>query len=609
MTEIKKYSIDTSSLDFDPDKIREKYYQERDKRFRKDGFAQYKDTAGEFAGFIEDHYVEPGFEREPLTDEVEVVIIGGGFGGLLTGAFLRKAGVKSIRVIEKAGDFGGTWYWNRYPGAQCDVESFVYFPLLEELDYVPRERYSHAPEILDHSIAIGKKFDLYRDACFQTEVTEIQWDEKSAHWIIRTDRKDEIKAKYVAMANGVLTRPKLPGIPGIESFKGHTFHTSRWDYAYTGGSSKGQLTGLAGKRVGIIGTGATAVQCIPHLGESAKELYVFQRTPSSVDVRNNAPTDPKWIEKLTPGWHKERVEEFNYAVSGGRPKDKKQVKNKVDDGWTDVPNNAEKMAKAKPKRTPQEKKEFMEVADLQKMQEIRDRVSTIVDDKETADALKAYYWQFCKRPCFHDEYLQTFNLPGVNLVDTKGQGVERITEKGVIVDGKEYELDCLIFGTGFELGTNYTSQSGYDVIGKNGQKLSDKWHNGPLTFHGLFSHGFPNCFFLGFTQTGVSPNVTHMLTEQAQHLAYVIEKARKGDATTIEPTQEAEDEWVAIIEKHADNIERHFAKCTPGYYSNEGEIGNRNGFMNGQFGAGPAKFFKLIEDWREEGSLEGLEIA
>ncbi len=608
MTELKKYSIDTSNLDFDPDELREKYAEERDKRIRKDGFGQYQQATGDLAGFMEDHYVEPGFEREPLTDQVEVLIIGGGFGGLLAGVQLRKAGLNDIRFIEKAGDFGGTWYWNRYPGAQCDVESFVYFPLLEELDYIPKERYSHAPEILDHAIAIAKKFDLYRDTCFQTEVTELRWDEESKLWAIYTDRKDVIKAHYVIMANGVLTRPKLPGIPGITSFEGHTFHTSRWDYAYTGGSSEGKLTGLADKRVGMIGTGATAVQCVPHLGESAKQLYVFQRTPSSVDVRNNAPTDPEWVKRLEPGWHKKRVENFSLLVTGGRPKKAKSAQDQVNDGWTDVANSAEKMEREKTKTTPEQKKELRELADLKKMEEIRDRVSSVVEDEATAEALKAYYWQFCKRPCFHDEYLETYNLPTVSLVDTHGQGVERITPKGVVVGGREYEVDCLIFGTGFELGSSYTTRSGYDVIGRDGAMLSERWAYRPSTLHGILSRGFPNCFFLGYIQTGVSPNFTHMLGEQAQHIAYVIEEGHKRAAKTIEPTQEAEDAWVAVIEQSADAVERHFAKCTPGYYSNEGEVGNRNGFMNGQFGAGPVSFFELIADWRAEGTLRGLEI-
>ena len=315
---------------FDADALRKKYRQERDKRIRTDGNDQYVEMAGDYAHYLEDPYVAP-IEREPLTDEVDVVIIGGGFGGLLAGARLRQAGVDDIRIIEKGGDFGGTWYWNRYPGAMCDVESYIYLPLLEEVGYVPKEKYSHAPEILEHSRAIGETFDLYRNACFQTEVTDLEWDDETSRWIVHTNRGDAMRARFVCMASGPLHRPKLPGLPGIDDFKGHTFHTSRWDYDYTGGDSDGNLTGLAGKRVGIIGTGATAVQAIPHLGEAAEHLYVFQRTPSSIDVRANRPTDPEWAASLGPGWQRHRMDNFNTLVSGGFASE-----DLVNDGWTDI---------------------------------------------------------------------------------------------------------------------------------------------------------------------------------------------------------------------------------------------------------------------------------
>ncbi|HEX4905087.1 MAG TPA: NAD(P)/FAD-dependent oxidoreductase, partial [Acidimicrobiales bacterium] len=319
-----------TDLEFDPDALRQKYKEERDKRIREDGNEQYVEIKGDFAHYLDDPYCEP-VEREPLSDEVDVVIIGGGFGGLLAGARLREAGVQDIRIIEKGGDFGGTWYWNRYPGAMCDVESYIYLPLLEEVGYIPKEKYTHAPEILEHSKNIGEHYDLYRNALFQTEITELRWDEDDDRWIVSTNRGDAIRARFVSMASGPLHRPKLPGIPGIRKFKGHTFHTSRWDYGYTGGDSDGNLTGLRGKRVAIIGTGATAVQCIPHLGEAADHLYVFQRTPSSIDVRNNRPTDPEWAASLEPGWQKRRMENFNNLVSGLF-----EQEDLVNDGWTDI---------------------------------------------------------------------------------------------------------------------------------------------------------------------------------------------------------------------------------------------------------------------------------
>ncbi|MEZ0150477.1 MAG: flavin-containing monooxygenase [Candidatus Reddybacter sp.] len=604
MTNATHPSIDLSALDFDPNALREKYRVERDKRIRKETSGQYQAVTGDFTQYVDDPYIEEEITREPLNDEVEVVIVGGGFGGLLAGARLRDAGVKDIRVIEKGGDFGGTWYWNRYPGAQCDVEAYVYLPLLEELDFVPTEKYSHAPEILAHSKAIARKYNLYDNACLQTEITHMQWNEDSARWIIETNRGDRIKAHYVVMSNGPLNRPKLPGIPGINDFKGHTFHTSRWDYDYTGGSSEGGLNKLKDKRVGIIGTGATAVQCIPHLGETSQSLHVFQRTPSSIDVRNNRDTDPEWAKSLQPGWQQKRMDNFNIITAGGF-----QDEDLVSDGWTEIFRNLSGpiQRKLNPHLSSTEVAAALEIADFKKMNQVRARVDTIVKDPETAELLKPYYRQFCKRPGFHDEYLATYNLPNVSLVDTKGQGVERITEKGIVVDGVEYELDCLIFATGFEVGTNFTQQSGYDLAGRNGSTLSEKWANGLSTFHGLYTHDFPNVFTMGLTQTGFTTSIPHALNEQAKHLTYVLKHAMDNNARTIETTVEAEDEWIATINKLANLGKRFYAECTPGYYNEEGKE-NGSGFFSGQYGGGAPEFFKILDDWRDEGQLQGLDI-
>ncbi|MGD8418474.1 MAG: NAD(P)/FAD-dependent oxidoreductase, partial [Pseudomonadales bacterium] len=456
-------------LGFDPDALRDKYREERDKRLRPDGNEQYVEVKGEFSHYIDDPYLEESIEREPLFDEVEVAVIGGGFGGLLAGARLREAGVDSIRMIEKGGDFGGTWYWNRYPGAACDIESYVYLPLLEEVGYMPEKKYSTGKEILWYSQEIARRYGLYRDVLFQTEVTALRWDESSDRWIIETNRGDGMRARFVAMSNGPLNRPKLPGIPGIDTYQGHTFHTSRWDYEYTGGSAEGNLTGLADKTVAIIGTGATAVQCVPHVGESARHLYVFQRTPSSIDERNDRPTDPDWAASLEPGWHQKRMDNFNILVSGGV-----QEEDLVKDGWTEIIRNLLFMVKNEddPDLSPEALAEKMELADFQKMEQIRARVDRIVQDEQVAEALKPYYRQFCKRPCFHDDYLPTFNRPNVTLVNTDGRGVERITANGVVANGVEYAVDCIIFGTGFEVGTGYSRRCGYETYGRGGISLS-----------------------------------------------------------------------------------------------------------------------------------------
>jgi cyclohexanone monooxygenase len=593
----------TAPLEFDPDALRQKYQYERDKRLRADGNEQYVEMAGQFAHYLEDPYTEV-VEREPLTDTVDVVVIGGGFGGLLAGARLRQAGVTDLRLIEKGGDVGGTWYWNRYPGAACDVESYVYLPLLEDTGYVPTEKYVRAPEILAHSRRIAEQFDLYRNACFHTEVTDVAWDEGERRWIISTNRGDRMRARFVCMANGPLHRPKLPGIPGVESFARHSFHTSRWDYAYTGGTSNGGLTNLAGKRIGIIGTGATAVQCVPHLAEHAGHLYVFQRTPSSIDRRDNRPTDPAWAASLQPGWQKRRMENFNNLVSGVP-----EAEDLVDDGWTDIigkllimMRNGAAVADAEALAN------TIELADFEKMEQIRARVDAVVKDPEVAEALKPYYRQFCKRPCFHDEYLDSFNRPNVTLVDTDGKGVDRITETSVWANGEEFELDCLIYATGFEVGTEYTRRAGYEIHGVDGVTLTQKWADGASSFHGMHVRGFPNCFIFSLVQSGFTVNFPHMLDEQSRHLAYILEHAFEQGIERIEASEQAEADWVQRVIDVSMFNQKFLEACTPGYYNNEGKPGDRS-VRNGSYGAGAIAFIRILEDWRAQGTLPGLELS
>ena len=531
-------------IDFNPRELKAKYLEERDKRVRTDANAQYIEVTGDFSNFVDDPYA-PAAERKPVTDHVDVVIVGGGFGGLLMGGRLREAGFDDIRVIEKGGDFGGTWYWNRYPGAMCDVESYCYLPMLEELGYVPKHKYSFAPEIMEHSKNIATHYGLYDNALLSTGVTHTEWNDDTDRWTITTDRGDEMTARVIVMANGPLNRPKLPGIDGINDFGGHTFHTSRWDYEYTGGSNEGGLDGLANKRVGIIGTGATAVQCVPHLGAAAKELYVFQRTPSSVDVRNNRETPPDFLEGQETGWQYRRMDNFNKLVTGAD-----QDEDLVNDGWTDIFRKltgiaAKTASKELGRRlTRHERAELMEMADYRKMESVRRRAQEIVDDPDVAESLKPYYRQFCKRPCFHDEYLPTFNLANVHLVDTDGKGVERFTETGLVANGEHIELDCIIFATGFEVGTNYVRRAGYDTVGRAGRQLSEKWKNGLRTVHGLQTEGFPNAFFMGFNQGAVTVNIPQTLNEQAVQIAYMLDQVRARGGSQIEATPEGEQAWV-----------------------------------------------------------------
>ncbi len=591
----------------DVEALKERYRLERERRLRPEGNAQYVEAAGDFAHYLDDPYADPNFTRAPVTETVEALIVGGGFGGLITAARLVEAGVNDFRIVERAGDFGGTWYWNRYPGAACDTESYIYMPLLEETGYIPTAKYAKAPELVAHCQRIGTHFDLYRRALFQTAISDLRWDEARGHWSARTDRGDAITARFVLLAGGTaLGLPKLPGVPGVGDFKGHTFHTSRWDYAYTGGDSGGGLTGLADKRVGIIGTGATAVQCIPHLGASAKELYVFQRTPSSVDVRNDRPTDPAWAASLKPGWHKERMDNFSSVISGAEFE-----VDLVNDGWTDLIGNILLVArqKARAGEVVEDADTLVQLADYQKMEQVRARVDAIVKDKATAEALKPWYNQFCKRPCFHDQYLPTFNRPNVHLVDTAGKGVERITEKGVVVDGHEYELDCLIYATGFEVGTDYMRSLGFEIHGRGGESLTDKWKDGAATFHSIVTRGFPNAFLLSSIQSGQSANFQHMLDEKAKHIAFIIAEALAGGVKTLEPAAQAEQDWVDTIVKLAVTRRPFLEACTPGYYNNEGRELDMRIARNNPYWRGPMAYVRLLERWRADGSMPGLELT
>jgi cyclohexanone monooxygenase len=593
---------------FDPDALREKYRQEREKRLRSDGEAQYVELSGRFARYAEDDpYADPGFTRAPLTDEVEVAIIGGGFSGLLAAARLREQGIDDFRIIEAGADFGGTWYWNRYPGAQCDIESYCYLPLLEELGYIPKEKYAYVGEIFEHSQRIGQAYGLYDVACFQTRVSALAWDEGLKRWRIRTNRGDDMKARFVIMALGTASRAKLPGIPGLEDFEGHSFHTSRWDYDYTGGDTTGGLTKLADKRVAVIGTGATAIQCVPFVGRHARQLYVFQRTPSSVDLRGNKPTDEAWSRSLEPGWQAARRRNFADIVEG-----KPFTEDLVNDGWTDIFRSLAAGIRAAiargEKLSPQEAARQAELGDFMKMNRIRARVDETVTDPAAAEALKPWYRQFCKRPTFNDEFLPTFNRPNVTLVDVSAaRGVERITRTGVVANGVEYPVDCIIYASGFEISTAFKRRIGFEINGRDGLSLYDYYKDGFRTLHGHSSRNFPNWFYIGVGQNGLSVNMTAMFDDQARHIAYIIAEARKRGAVTVEPTAEAEEAWVETIRSVA-ILNRDFQNaCTPGYYNNEG--GERSGGLNGQtYTPGINKFNALLAEWRATGDLAGLEL-
>jgi cyclohexanone monooxygenase len=576
------------------DAINAKYQSEREKRMRPDGSSQYRDFSSVFEDFDRDPYADPTFTRSPIIEETEVAVIGAGIGGLMAAAKLAQQGITDVRIIDKAGDFGGTWYWNRYPGAACDIESYIYMPMLEETGYVPTEKYAKAPEIFAHCQRIAKQFDLYTKALFQTLVQEVRWQDDSGRWEISTNRGDKIRARFLIIAGGILHKAKLPGIPGVETFKGKSFHTSRWDYNYTGGSPTEHMAKLANKRVAVLGTGATSVQVIPRLAEAVEQLYVLQRTPSTVGVRANRPTDSDWATSLQPGWQTERMENFTRIVAG-----QPAGEDLVDDGFSKIfRHNQNALAIS----TDEER-----LLDLEAMEGARARIESIVTDPATAEALKPWYNQMCKRPCFHDDYLPAFNRPNVKLLDTGGKGVERITEDSVIVDGVAYPVDCIVYGSGFETGTTYKSKLGFEIYGRGGVSMTDAWAAGPATFHGMLSRGFPNLMIFDQLQGGVAINFAHLMTELANHASWLIAHCVEHGIDEIEPSAEAQESWFHVLLGKLGAQAMFFAQCTPGYFNSEGNMDPAGIRMIPYFGP-LLDFVQILRDWRTDGTLEGIEL-
>ncbi|MGX9673313.1 flavin-containing monooxygenase [Mycobacterium sp. HM-7] len=604
----------TQTPDVDIDAMREKYAQERAKRVRPEGSAQYLEAAGDYADFSDTDPHTPVTPRAPIDAELEVVILGGGIAGLLAGAYLTKAGVDDVHVIEAGGDFGGVWYWNRFPGIQCDNDAYCYIPLLEELDFMPSKKFADGAEILAHCQHIGKHFGLYDGALFSTQVRTVCWDEDIKRWRLTTNRGDDIRARFVVMTQGSYNRPKLPGIPGIKDFQGHVFHSARWDYDYTGGDASGGLHKLADKRVALVGTGATGVQLVPHLSRDARHLYVFQRTPSSVDFRGNEPTDPAWAESLQPGWQAERKRNFHrWSPFEGVVFD---AADQVCDFWTELGRNLTARIAASPDPTALGIEQIMamrEEEDYKIMERLRRRIADLVDDPGTAEALKPYYRFMCKRPTSSDEYLPSFNRPNVTLVDVaESQGVERLTRTSIVANGAEYEVDCVIFASGFEISTEISRRYAMDAVeGRDGVSLFDHWRDSYQTLHGMTSRGFPNQFHTGFIQGGVSANTTAMFEQQAEHIAYIIAEAIDRGAATVEPSQQGQDAWVATIRELAFDNTAFDNSCTPGYYNNEGRgFGDATrSFLGEVYTPGFYAFDDLLKAWRDAGDLDGLVLG
>jgi cyclohexanone monooxygenase len=590
--------------DIDVEAFRDRYRRERDKRLREDGTEQFIFAEGRYAKFEDDPWVDRREARGTLDLDLDLLVIGGGLGGMITAISALDAGIENVTIIDAAADFGGTWYWNRFPGIRCDVEAYIYLPYLERIGYMPTERYIRGEEILRYCNLLGLQFHLYDRAVFETKVVGMTWDEDRSRWIVETDRGDRIASRFVTTQSGIFSRPQLPGIPGIEDFKGKMFHSSRWDYECTGGDER-KLTKLADKRVGIVGTGATGIQAIPVLARDSGSLTVFQRTPTSVGARDNGPTDPEWFRSLPEGWQRHRAVSFNQIVNG------ENVDCPLEDGWARFYYGLIDAVEALPepeREDPEAVAVAQERADFAYNEVSRRRIDDTVRDAEKAALLKAYYRTLCKRPGFSDDYLPAFDRDNVTLVDVAA-GIERITAEGVEVDGTVYELDCLIFATGFELGTTWVHQAGYDIRGRDGLKLSEKWADGLRTYHGLFSRGFPNVFFMGLTQTGTTTNVPHMLQEQATHLAFIVSHALSEGVEQVETTEAAEADWQEAIAA-VNEVRRPFQEaCTPGYFNAEGKPEDHRSAVGSGIYFPSTTFFSNWEDWRQAGRFEGLELT
>ncbi len=409
---------------------------------------------------------------------------------------------------------------------------------------------------------------------------------------------------------GPLNKPKLPGIPGIDTFKGKLFHTARWDYDYTGGEWRNPvLDKLADKKVAIVGTGATAIQVVPYLAKYAKHTYVVQRTPSTIDERNNRPIDPEWYNSQEPGWQEERIRNFHHAAMERLAPEEPDM---VEDIWTEISKNvnAELEADGWPEISPEEYARRREVMDYRVMERLRNRCD-VVKDPVTAEALKPYYRYLCKRPASNDEFYPAFNQDNVDLIDVaETRGLERLTENGFIHKGKEYEVDCIIFASGYEVTNDLDRRWGIDRIeGRDGISIYDYWKDGFRTFQGMMAHNFPNMFFTGFTQAGANASNSKTFIDQGFHIGFVASEALKRGAVTVEPTQQAQDDYIALLRSVAVDNSVFQTECTPSYFNNEGDQTKKRNIFGEPWGEGYYAFEEMLEAWREAGNLDGLDLT
>ncbi len=575
--------------------IYQRYELERNKRLRSDGREQYQKLDGQFANFNHAPWIKQANTREAVNLDTQTLIVGGGLGGILAAINLRKNNIDDFIIVDNGEDFGGVWYWNKYPGCMCDIESYIYLPLLEEMDFIPSRKYIPASEIATYLRQLSQKYNLYERTYFQTAFTQSSWDEERGSWMSTTSLGDSIISQYIVLSTGFLSTPKLPSIPGIADFKGKSFHTSRWDYDYTGGSATGDLQRLSDKNVAVIGTGASAVQCIPHLASYAKQLFVFQRTPVAVGGQCNRPTDDEWFKNQRAGWQKARSDNFNRLMEGIPAE-----VNLVDDEWTDLTKYFDYENK--------NLSEAWENADLRKMDEIRERVIAKVKDESLARKLMPWYKWLCKRPCFHDSYLDSFNRENVHLIDTSGKGVDKITEDAIVVDDQSYPLDCIIYATGYEVGTAFESRCNLKMFGRNGVSLTETWGNSHRSLHGFMTRNFPNMLVMSLNQSALAVNFSYMISEQAKHVAYIIDQCQRMQLWSVEPYAEAEASWSQEVLKTGERTLDYHVNCTPSFFNEEGQL-NDDAIKKGPYSGGALNFVEILNHWREKGDMAGLELT
>ncbi|WP_146240024.1 flavin-containing monooxygenase [Prauserella flavalba] len=477
------------------------------------------------------------------TTEFDAIVVGAGFSGLYMLYELRRRGL-TARVLEAGSDVGGTWYWNRYPGARCDVESLDYsYSFDEDLqqEWKWTERYPAQPEIQRYLAHVADRFDLRKDITFDTRVVAAQYDTPSATWTVRTEAGDRLTARYCILATGCLSVPKAPEIPGLDDFRGPVYHTATWPESGVD---------FSGRRVGVFGTGSSGVQAIPMIAQEAGHVTVFQRTPAFSVPAFNGPLDPEWEREIKTNYAERRRQ--NRAseagiVRGDNPQsahdvDEEQRQREYESRYTKggfgiLGAYADLMADQRANDT---------VSDFVR-QKIRERVT----DPEVAERLLPWEYPLgTKRICVDTDYYETFNRDNVTLVDLRRDALETVTANGVRTARGEVELDCLVLATGFDAMTGAVNR--IDIRGRDGAVLAEKWGAGPRTYLGLGTAGFPNLFLLAGPG---SPSVlTNMVTAIEQHVEWTgrcIEHLRTHGYRTIEPTVEAEDGWVDHVNEVA----------------------------------------------------------